>query len=94
VIGVMDAGLITHPKVLSLLVGAAEKAKVSYQLETGLAGSTDAARIALTREGVPCGVLSIPARYIHSPSSLLSLDDVKKAVRLAVTSITEAPKTF
>ncbi len=94
VIGVMDAGLITHPKVLSLLVDAAEKAKVSYQLETGLAGSTDAARIALTREGVPCGVLSIPARYIHSPSSLLSLDDVKKAVRLTVTSITEAPKTF
>ena len=94
VIGVMDAGLITHPKVLSLLVGSAEKAKVPYQLETGLAGSTDAARIALSREGVPCGVLSIPTRYIHSPSSMLSLSDVDRAVALAVASIEEAPAIF
>ena len=94
VIGVMDAGLITHPKVLKLLMNAAKKAKVDYQLETGLAGSTDAARIALTREGVPCGVLSIPARYIHSPSSILSLSDVQKAAKLAVAAIIEAPRTF
>ncbi len=94
VIGVMDAGLITHPKVLSLLVDAAEKAKIPFQLETGLAGSTDAARIALTREGVPCGVLSTPTRYIHSPCSMLSLSDVEKAARLAVEAIKEAPKYF
>jgi putative aminopeptidase FrvX len=94
VIGVMDAGLITHPKVLKLLMNAAKKAKVDYQLETGLAGSTDAARIALTREGVPCGVLSIPTRYIHSPSSILSLSDVQKAAKLAVAAIKEAPGTF
>lgn len=94
VVGVMDAGLITHPKVLSLLVGSAEKAKVPYQLETGLAGSTDAARIALSREGVPCGVLSIPTRYIHSPSSMLSLSDVDRAVALVVASIEEAPAIF
>lgn len=94
VIGVMDAGLITHPRVLSLLVDSAEENKVTYQLETGLAGSTDAARIALTREGVPCGVLSIPTRYIHSPSSMLSLSDVEKAAKLAVAAIEEAPKNF
>lgn len=90
----MDAGLITHPKVLSLLVDAAKKAKVTHQLETGLAGATDAARIALTRDGVPCGVLSIPTRYIHSPSSMLSLSDVQKAAKLAVAAIKEAPKKF
>ncbi len=94
VIGVMDAGLITHPRVLSLLVDSAEENKITYQLETGLAGSTDAARIALTREGVPCGVLSIPTRYIHSPSSMLSLSDVEKAAKLAVAAIAETPKNF
>ncbi len=94
VIGVMDAGLITHPKVLSMMVTAAKKAKVDYQLETGLGGTTDAARIALSREGVPCGVLSIPTRYIHSPSSVLSLSDVTKAAKLAVAAISEAPKHF
>ncbi|MFQ6068551.1 MAG: M42 family metallopeptidase [Candidatus Bathyarchaeia archaeon] len=94
VIGVMDAGLITHPKILSLLVNAAEKTKIPYQLETGLKGSTDAARIALTREGVPCGVLSIPTRYIHSPTSMLSLSDVQKATILVVAAIKETPKNF
>ncbi len=94
VIGVMDAGLITHPKILSLLVDAAEKSKIAYQFETGLAGSTDAARIALSREGVPSGVLSISTRYIHSPSSVLSLSDVQKAAKLAVAAIKEAPKNF
>lgn len=94
VIGVMDGGLITHPKVLKMLINAAKKAKVDYQLETGLAGSTDAARIALTREGVPCGVLSIPTRYIHSPSSILSLSDVQKTAKLAVAAIREASRIF
>jgi len=91
---VADFGLITHPKVLRLLVDAAEENKISYQLETGLPGSTDAARISLTREGVPCGVISIPTRYIHSPSSLLSLKDVENAVKLTVAAIQKIPKYF
>jgi len=93
-IQVADAGLITHPKVLRLLVDAAEENKIPYQLETGFPGLTDAARISLTREGVPCGVISVPTRYIHSPASLLSLEDAEKAVKLAVAAIQKFPKYF
>jgi len=91
---VADYGLITHPKVLRLLVDTAEENKIPYQLETGLPGSTDAARISLTREGVPCGVISIPTRYIHSPSSLLCIKDVENAVKLTVAAIQKIPKYF
>jgi len=91
---VTDYGLITHPKVLRWLIDAAEESKVPYQLETGLAGTTDAARIALTREGVPSGVISIPTRYIHSPASLLSLRDLENAVRLTVAAINNVEKYF
>jgi endoglucanase len=93
-IEVADMGLITHPKVLRLLVDAAEENKIPYQLETGLPGSTDAARIALTREGVPSGVISVPTRYIHSPASLLSLGDTEKAVKLTAAAIQKIPKYF
>ncbi|MGC8940203.1 MAG: M42 family metallopeptidase [Candidatus Bathyarchaeia archaeon] len=93
-IEVADMGLITHPKVLRLLIDAAEENKIPYQLETGLSGSTDAARIALTREGVPSGVISIPTRYIHSPASLLSLEDAENAVKLTVAAIQKIPKYF
>jgi endoglucanase len=93
-IEIADMGLIAHPKVVRLLVDAAEENKIPYQLETGLAGSTDAARISLTREGVPSGVISIPTRYIHSPSSLLSLEDAEKAVKLTVAAVQKIPKYF
>jgi endoglucanase len=91
---VADYGLITHPKVLRLLIDAAEENKIPYQLETGLPGGTDASRISLTREGVPCGTISIPTRYIHSPSSMLSLDDVENTVKLTVAAIKKIPKHF
>jgi putative aminopeptidase FrvX len=94
VLTVADAGLIAHPKVLRLLIDSAKEHKIPYQLETGIRGATDASKIALTREGVPSGVISIAARYIHSPAALLSLDDVEKAVQLAVATIEKIPKHF
>ncbi|MEM3672836.1 MAG: M42 family metallopeptidase [Candidatus Bathyarchaeia archaeon] len=93
-ITVADYGLITHPKVLRLLVDVAEENKIPYQLETGLPGSTDAARISLTREGVPSGVISIPTRYIHSPAALLSLEDAENAAKLTAVAIQKFPKYF
>ncbi len=91
---VSDSGLITHPKVLRLLLDAAEENKIAYQLETGLMGSTDAARISLTRQGVPSGTISIPARYIHSPVGMVSLKDVENSVKLAVAAIQNIAKHF
>lgn len=93
-ITVADYGLITHPKVLRLLIEAAEENSIPYQLESGLMGSTDAARISLTREGVPSGVICIPTRYIHSPASLLSLKDAENAVNLTVAALKKIPKYF
>jgi len=91
-VSIADSGLITHPKVLRLLVDAAEENKIPYQLETGLQGSTDAARIALTREGVPSGVISVPTRYIHSATSMLSLQDTENVIKLAVAAIQKIQK--
>lgn len=93
-IEVADMGLITHPKVLRLLIDAAEENKIPYQLETGLPGTTDAARISLTREGVPSGVISVPTRYIHNPASLLNLKDAENSVKLTVAAIQKIPKHF
>jgi putative aminopeptidase FrvX len=93
-ITVADRGLITHPKVLRWLIDAAEENKIPYQLETGLPGSTDAARISLTREGIPSGVVSVPTRYIHSPTALLSMKDAENSVKLVVAAIQKIPKYF
>jgi endoglucanase len=94
VVTVADAGLIAHPKVLRLIVDCAKQSKISYQLETGVRGATDAARIALSRDGVPSGVVSVPVRYIHSPAAILDMDDVEKAVDLVVSVIVNVSKQF
>src|SRR3990172_12564065 len=91
---VSDSGLITHPKVLRLLLDVAEENKIPYQLETGLMGSTDAARISLTRQGVPSGAVSIGTRYIHSPVGMLSLKDAEDSAKLTAAAIQKIQKHF
>ena len=93
-LSVTDSGLITHPKVLRLLLDTAEESKISYQLETGLMGTTDAARISMTRAGVPSGTVSIATRYIHSPCGMLSLKDAEDCAKLTAAAIQRIQKKF
>ena len=39
-------------------------------------------RIHLTREGIPTGVISPPSRYIHTPVSVVNINDVENAAKL------------
>jgi endoglucanase len=94
VVTVADAGLIVHPKLLRLLIDAAKENKIPHQLETGIRGTTDAARIALSREGIPSGVIAAATRYIHSPVALMNLDDAEKAVELVVAAIKKVKQRF
>jgi putative aminopeptidase FrvX len=75
-------GLITHPQVKELLISTADEEGIPYQLEVSDGGTTDASSIHLTREGIPTGVISPASRYIHTPVSVVSLDDVENAVKL------------
>jgi len=86
-------GLISHLKVRELLVSTAEEEKIPYQMEVLPRGSTDAATIHLTREGVPSGVISIPTRYAHS-YEVLDLKDVVNAVRLLTATVRKVQKGF
>ena len=83
-IKVRDSGMLADPRVVDWMVAGANKAGLPYQLEVLEAGGTDARAIQLTRSGVPAGCLSIPCRYVHSPSEMVDLDDVQNGVRLLV----------
>ena len=81
-IKVKDSSVIAHPKVKNLMVRLAEADQIKYQLEVLEAGGTDAGAIHLTKSGVPSGTISIPCRYVHSPSEMVDLDDVENCVKL------------
>lgn len=76
------SGLIAHPEVVDALVKTAEELNIPYQVEVLAGGTTDASVIALNKEGVPAGVVSIPSRYIHSPVEVVDLKDIVDTVRL------------
>ena len=81
-ITVADRSIISSPKVNERLIKNAELDKIPYQIKKPMYGGTDAGKIHISREGVPSSVVSVPCRYIHSPTSLLKLDDILNTIRL------------
>jgi endoglucanase len=81
---VRDGGMLTDPRVVEWMTRTAEKARIPYQLEILEYGTTDARAMQVSRAGVPVGCLSIPCRYIHSPSEMVDYGDVQNAARLMV----------
>ncbi|MBO5060875.1 MAG: M42 family metallopeptidase [Clostridia bacterium] len=80
---VMDYSVITSREVRESLVSLAKDNGIKYQLEIMTDGGTDAGVIHFTGEGVKTGGISIPTRYIHSPSEMISVDDLNACVQLA-----------
>ena len=50
---------------------------------------TDADNLVSSRAGVPTALLSIPLRYMHTPSEVVCLSDVENTARLMAAMLTE-----
>ncbi len=76
-------GANANPVVVEKLIEAAEAEDIPYQIQAIAGGTgTDANVIQLNRAGVAAGLVSIPLRYMHTPSELVSLQDVENTARL------------
>ena len=81
-IKVKDRSVLADPKVKNLLIDLAEENELPYQLEVLKYGGTDAGSMQLTKDGVLAGAVSLPCRYVHSPSEMVDVDDVENSVQL------------
>lgn len=88
-IKIKDNSTITHPLVKDLLVNECENNSINYQFEVLEYGGTDAGAIHLTKGGIPSGTISIPTRYVHTPTEMIDLSDLKSSVKL-VTAISNS----
>jgi tetrahedral aminopeptidase len=79
---IRDVGMLADPRVVDWMITSAEKARIPYQREVLLIGSSDAKEIQITRAGVMTGALSIPVRYVHSSSEMVDFNDMKNSVKL------------
>jgi endoglucanase len=81
-IKVMDGDALVHPGVKDWMIKTAQALGIKYQLEVLEHGGTDTAAMQRSRAGAPAGCLSIPCRYIHTPSEMVDYGDVQGAVKL------------
>lgn len=88
-IKVRDRGMLADPRLVEWMVTSASRARLPYQLEVVEDGTTDARAIQLSQAGVPTGGLSIPCRYIHTPSEMVSYNDVLNSVKLLLCLLNE-----
>lgn len=79
---IMDSSVLCDAEVRSTLIEAAKSKNIPYQLEVLNAGGTDAGAISLSGCGIKTGGISIPTRYIHSPSEMASISDINCCIEL------------
>lgn len=78
----MDAASIGSKKLVADILDTAEQNSIPHQIKMGTSGGNDAGAIATSLEGVPTVVVSIPTRYIHSPVSAASMEDIEHTIQL------------
>jgi endoglucanase len=81
-IKMMDKGHIVPPAVRDAMIQTAKENNIPYQLEVLELGSTDARVIQIAQSGVPAGVVSIPARHLHTSSESVDMGDVQASIDL------------
>jgi len=91
-ITIMDRSVIADRRLVQHLIDTAERLGLPYQFKQPGLGGTDAGAIHLAREGVPSVVVSVPSRYIHAPSCILSLNDLENAVSLMQEALSTLPQ--
>ncbi len=82
---ILCRGANINPRVYERLVRAARKQSIPFQVEADPRPTgTDARAIQMARGGVATGLVSIPLRYMHTPSEVVDLEDVERCVQLLV----------
>ncbi|MEO0276272.1 MAG: hypothetical protein ABIM60_05805, partial [candidate division WOR-3 bacterium] len=76
-------GPFIDKRISESLIKICRKYKIPYQIEV-LAGrtGTELDRISLLKEGIPCGLISIPIRYMHTPVEVADIRDINWGVKI------------
>ena len=84
-----------HPAIHKALKDLAERLDIPYQFEAMPRHSgTDAMGMQIVAEGIPCAVLGIPLRYMHTPVEEVCLKDISRAGHLMAEFIASLEPDF
>lgn len=79
-----------HPALCNRFKKLAEEMDIPYAVELlPRSSGTDAVALQVTEEGIPCEVIGIPLRYMHSPIEIVSMKDIHRTGRLLARFISQ-----
>jgi endoglucanase len=85
---IITRGANINPRMFELLVEVAKAEDVPYQTDGQPRGTgTDANAIQLARGGKAAALVSVPLRYMHTPTETLAISDLEACVDLLVAFV-------
>ena len=82
VVSYMDRHTIYDKQMYDLAFETAKENGIAVQTKSVIAGGNDAGAIHLSRGGVRTTAVSLPCRYLHSPSCVINKADMQSAYEL------------
>lgn len=82
VVSFMDNRTIYDRELYKLAMNTASENNIPVQTKTAVAGGNDAGSIQTSGKGAKVMALSLPCRYIHSPSSVVKKSDIDNTRKL------------
>lgn len=82
VVSFMDKSTIYNKELYRLAFDTAKENNIPCQTKTMIAGGNDAGAIHISRGGVKTMAVSVPCRYIHSPSCVTNKKDMINSLKL------------
>lgn len=82
VVSFMDKSTVYNKELYNLAFETAKENNIPCQTKTMIAGGNDAGAIHISRGGVKTLAVSVPCRYIHSPSCVANKKDMINSMEL------------
>lgn len=81
---------VLSSEITKKLITAAKVNDINYTLEVmGGNTSTNADELSLVKSGIPCGLVSIPLRNMHTPVEVVDVNDVESTARILAAFVKE-----
>ncbi len=90
VVSFMDRSTVYDKQLYSLAFDTAAELDIKCQTKTMIAGGNDSGAIHISGKGVRTLAVSVPCRYLHSPSCVIDYSDLEASYKLVKTLIEKA----
>lgn len=88
-ISFMDRGAVYDRDLFDCAMTLARKLSIPAQVKEGVYGGNESRSVQTAAAGARVLAVSLPCRYLHSPSCVLNMDDVDSTYQLLLALIGE-----